>query len=168
MAYRLPVQMEVQVNRACLLTQPQQKLQLDYKTNITQNPQKIQLYGSLTTKELKKPHSSRWATLLRQRDIAALPNIQKQTQGGCQNEKTKKHDPNERTKQNSRKRTKQNGDKQAIRCRVQNTGYQDAQGTHWVLQQHKKKTQAEMKVILSEIKKNLQGTNSGVDEAENQ
>ena len=31
-----------------------------------------------------------------------------------------------------------------------------------------KKTQAEMKLILSEIKKNLQGTNSGVDEAKNQ
>ena len=31
-----------------------------------------------------------------------------------------------------------------------------------------KKTQAEMKVTLSEIKKNLQGTNSGWDEAENQ
>ena len=31
-----------------------------------------------------------------------------------------------------------------------------------------KKTQAEMKVTLSEIKKNLQGTNTGVDEAENQ
>ena len=31
-----------------------------------------------------------------------------------------------------------------------------------------KKTQAEMKVTLSEIKKNLQGTNSGVDEAVNQ
>ena len=29
-----------------------------------------------------------------------------------------------------------------------------------------KKTQAEMKVTLSEIKKNLQGTNSGMDEAE--
>ena len=28
------------------------------------------------------------------------------------------------------------------------------------------KTQAEMKVTLSEIKKNLQGTNSGMDEAE--
>ena len=27
------------------------------------------------------------------------------------------------------KRTKQNGDKQSIRCRVQNTGYKDAQGT---------------------------------------
>ena len=31
-----------------------------------------------------------------------------------------------------------------------------------------KKTQAEMKVTLSEIKKNLQGINSGVDESENQ
>ena len=31
-----------------------------------------------------------------------------------------------------------------------------------------KKTQAEMKVALSEIKKNLQGTNSGGDEAQNQ
>ena len=45
---------------SCILTQPQQKLQLDYKTNITQNHQNIKLYGSLTTKELKKPHSSRW------------------------------------------------------------------------------------------------------------
>ena len=31
-----------------------------------------------------------------------------------------------------------------------------------------KKTQAEIKVTLSEIKKHLQGINSGVDEAENQ
>ena len=31
-----------------------------------------------------------------------------------------------------------------------------------------KKTQAETKVTLSEIKKNVQGINSGVDEAENQ
>ena len=36
--------------------------------------------------------------------IAALPNTQKQTQGGCQIEETKKHGPNERTDQNSRKR----------------------------------------------------------------
>ena len=33
---------------------------------------------------------------------------------------------------------------------------------------HTKKTQAEMKFALSEIKKNLQRTNSGGDEAENQ
>ena len=34
-----------------------------------------------------------------------------------------------------KKRTKQNGDEQSIRCRVQNTGKQDAEGTHCVLQQ---------------------------------
>ena len=50
-------------------------------------------------------------------------------EGGCQNKETKKHGPNERTDQNSRKRTKQNGNKQSIRCRVQNIGYKDAQGT---------------------------------------
>ena len=33
---------------------------LDYKTNITQNHQNIELYGSLTNKELKKSYSSRW------------------------------------------------------------------------------------------------------------
>ena len=31
-------------------------------------------------------------------------------------------------------------EKQPIRCTVQNTGYQDAPGTHWVLQQHKKRS----------------------------
>ena len=36
-----------------LLTQLQQKLQLDCKTIITQNFQKIKLYGSLTTKDLR-------------------------------------------------------------------------------------------------------------------
>ena len=60
---------------------------------------------------------------LRQKVKAGLPNTQKQTQGGCQNQKTKKHGLNERTEQNSRKRTKQNGDKQPIRCTVQNTAY---------------------------------------------
>ena len=40
--------------------------------------------------------------------------------------------------QNSRKRTKWNGDKQSVRCTIQNTGYQDDPGTHWVLQEHKK------------------------------
>ena len=44
----------------CLLTQLQKKLQLDYKTDTTQNCQKIELYGSLTAKDLKKPHLSRW------------------------------------------------------------------------------------------------------------
>ena len=116
-----------------------QTLQLNYKTNITQIHHKIKLNGSPTTKHLKKPHSPTQAKLLRQGVKAALPNTQKQTQGGCQIEETKKCGPNERTKQNFRKRTKRNGDKQPIRCRVQNTGYQDAQRNHWVLQQYKKR-----------------------------
>ena len=45
--------------------------------------------------------------------MAAVPNTQKQAQGGCQNEETKKHGPNERMDQNPRKRAKQNGDKQS-------------------------------------------------------
>ena len=62
-------------------------------------------------------------------------------------------------KQNSRERTKVNGDNQSIRCRVQNTGDQDAQRTHED-GNCMKKTQANMKATLSEIKKNLQGINS--------
>ena len=42
-----------------LLTQPQKELQLDLKTSNTQNCQKMELYGSLTTEDLKKPHSPR-------------------------------------------------------------------------------------------------------------
>ena len=45
-----------------------------------------------------------------------LPNTQKQTQGGCQIEETKKYGSNERREQNSRKRTKQN--------RGKNEGYE--------------------------------------------
>ena len=44
---------------SCLLIQLQQKLQLDYKTCIIQNCQKSELYGSLMTKDLKKPQSSK-------------------------------------------------------------------------------------------------------------
>ena len=44
---------------AHLLAQPQQKLQLNYKTTINQNCQKIKLYRSATTKELKKSYLSR-------------------------------------------------------------------------------------------------------------
>ena len=49
------------------------------------------------------------ATLPSLGHIVALPNTQKHTQGGCQNQKTKKYGPNERTEQNSSERTKQNG-----------------------------------------------------------
>ena len=45
-------------------------------------------------------------TLLIQGVKAVLPNTQKQTKGGCENEETKKYGPNEGTEQNSRKRTK--------------------------------------------------------------
>ena len=36
------------------------ELQLNLKTDDNLNCQKIELYGSPTTKDLKKPHSSRW------------------------------------------------------------------------------------------------------------
>ena len=36
------------------------ELQLNLKTNNTQNSQKIELCGSQTTEDLKKPQSSRW------------------------------------------------------------------------------------------------------------
>ena len=56
--------MEVQVKTAGLLAhllaQSQQKLQLNYKTTITQNHWKIEPNGSPTTKELKKSHPFRW------------------------------------------------------------------------------------------------------------
>ena len=63
-----------------------------------------------------------------------LTHREKQTQGGCQTDETKRYGPNERSEQNPRKRAKQNGDNQLIRYTVQSTGYPDAPGTHWVLQ----------------------------------
>ena len=57
-----------------------------------------------------------------------------------------------------------------FRCRVQNTGYKDAQRTHWVLQQHKKdpgRNKEQLKNLI-EIKNNLQGSNSRMDKAKNQ
>ena len=59
--YWLLAKMEAEVNTCCLLVQPQKELQLDLKTKNTQNHQKIEQYGSPTTKELEKPHSSRQA-----------------------------------------------------------------------------------------------------------
>ena len=56
----LPVKVEAEVNMLCNLVQPQKELQLDMKTNNTQNHQEIRLYGSLTPKDLKKAHSFRW------------------------------------------------------------------------------------------------------------
>ena len=54
---------------------------------------------------------------------------------------TKKYGSNERTVQNSRKRTKRGGDRQPIRCGVQNTGNQDA---HKIIE-YGHKMKAEMK-----------------------
>ena len=50
--------MEAQVDMLRLCMQPQE-LQLNLKINNIQNCQKIKLYGSPTSKDLKKPHSSR-------------------------------------------------------------------------------------------------------------
>ena len=64
-------------------------------------------------------------------------------------------------------KAKQNGDKQSIRCRVQNTGYRMLR----VLSEDlsiRKKIQSERKDTLIEIKNNIQGNNSRVDEAVNQ
>ena len=105
--------------------------------------------------------------LPRQGVIAAPPDTQTQTQGGCQHKKTKKHGPDERTDQNSRKRTKQNGDKQSITAEFT---------TLFIILLKElsedfnsiKKIQLEMKDSLTEIKNNLQGNNSRVDEAQNQ
>ena len=88
-------------------------------------------------------------------------------QGGCQNEETKKHGPYERKDQNSKKKLNN----------ITISNLSDAEFKTHVIRILKelfgyfniiKKTQAEMKVTLSEIKKNLQGTNSGMDEAKNQ
>ena len=51
-------------------------------------------------------HLLHYTMLPRKRVIAAVPNLlylQKEIQGGCQNEETKKHGPNERTDQTPEK-----------------------------------------------------------------
>ena len=63
-------------------------------------------------------------------------------------------------------KAKRNGDKQSIRCGVQNIGYKDTQGT-WDLSSIKK-IQSKSKNSLIERQNNLQGNNSKVDKTENQ
>ena len=103
----------------------------------------------------------------RQGVTAALPNTYKQTQGGCQYEETKKHGPDERTDQNSRKRLNE----------MEISNLSDAEFKTLVIMMLKelseylnsiKRIQSEMKDTLIEIKNNLQGNNSRVDEGENQ
>ena len=73
----------------------------------------------------------------------------------------------EQNKTPKKKKPKQNRDKQSIRCKVQNTGYRMLRELIGYCNSIKK-NQAEMKVTLSEIKKNIQRINNGGDEAENQ
>ena len=54
-----------------------------------------------------------------------------------------------------------------IWCRVQDTGYKDAQGTQWVLQQHKKDL-GRNEGYTNWNKEQYTGINSGADEAKNQ
>ena len=82
---------------------------------------------------------------------AALPNTQKQSQGGCQNEEIRKHGPNERTDQNSRKRDKRSGDKQSLRCRFKTLVIRMFKELSEDLRSIKK-IQSEMKDTLIEIK----------------
>ena len=59
-------------------------------------------------------------------------------------------------KEHNKNQKKKKGDKQFVRCRVQNTGYQDAPGTLGYLNSIKK-TQAEIKVTLSEMTRKSTG-----------
>ena len=110
------------------------------------------------------PHQ---AMLPRQRVIAALPNIQKQIQGGCQNEETKKY-----VQMNQQIKTPE---KEPNKVEINNLS--DAEFKTLFIRMLKelsedlssmKKIQSETKDTLIEIKNNLQGNNSRVDEAENQ
>ena len=58
----------------------------------------------------------------------------------------KKNGPNERTDQNSRKNTTKLGrDSQPIRCKVQNTGYQDTHRIGWICSKSRWKNEANAK-----------------------
>ena len=86
---------------------------------------------------------------------AALPNTQKQAQGGCQIEETKKYSPNERREKNSRKKLNE----------MEISNLPDAEFKTLVIRMLSELTEygnnikEEMKFTLSEIKKSIQGTN---------
>ena len=94
-------------------TQPTLWVHLEYPAWVIGEAESLDLTGQL----LHLGH------IPRQGVKAALPNTKKQTQGGCQNEETKKQSPNGRTDKNSRNRAKQNGDKQS---------YQMQNPKHWL------------------------------------
>ena len=105
--------------------------------------------------------------LPRQGVIATLLNTWRQIQAGCQSEETKKHDPNERTDQNSRKKLN----------KVDISNLSDAEFKTLFIRMLKelsedlnsiKKFQSERKDTLIEIKNNLQGNKTRMDEVENQ
>ena len=102
--------------------------------------------------------------LLRQGAKAALPNTQKQTQGGFHIE--------EQRNMAQMKQGKKAPEKELKKSKI--TNLSDAEFRTLVIRMLKelteygnniKKTQEEMKATLSAIKKNLQGTNSGGKEA---
>ena len=85
---------------------------------------------------------------------------------------------NERIEQNSRKKTKQNGDKQSTGCREfighrminEVRGRVDELRTSNSMKRGRETItkETEMKDTVTKMMNNLQGTNSGVDEAKNQ
>ena len=92
---------------------------------------------------------------------AALPNTQKQTQGGYKIEETTKYGSTEKTEQNPRKRTKQNRDRQLSDAEFKTLVI----GMLRELTEHGYNIREDLEFALSEIKKNPQGTNSEGKEA---
>ena len=98
--------------------------------------------------------------LLTQGFKAVLPNTQKQTQGGCQIEEKKKYGPNGRTEQTPEKGLKE----------IEITNLSDAEFKILVIRmleeliEYTNNVKEEMEVTLSEINKNIQGTNSEGEE----
>ena len=148
------------------------KAQLQHEAHTAHTKDKL---GALSSGD--QGHLLHMATLPSLGDVAALPNTEKQTPEGSQNEETKKPVPNERKKQTPRKTTKQNGDKQSTKCRVQNTGYKvlndfnekfntEIGNIKMGIETFKK--QSEINNTITEVKKTLEGINSILDEAEDQ
>ena len=96
-----------------------------------------------------------------------MPNTQKQKEGSYQIEETKKHGPKERTQQNSKKELNETEIVNLSDAEFKTLGVRMLQELIGYFSSIIK-TQAKMKVTLSEIKKNIQGTKTGGDEAENQ
>ena len=67
--------------------------------------------------------------------LLEIANIKNRISGMLRQKKWHKRKNSSKLQKNTTKRCR---DSQPIRYIAQNTGYQDAPGTHWVLQQHKK------------------------------